>query len=338
MNESQKANNLTPLSFLKDYVLPFILPAKVANIGIVLLGAFGLTYLVQAEWLHIPDDKLFYSKTSLIGYAMITLVRMLLLLLVYVLITEHYKIKEYHTWGRNPGLGGFFICFLVGVPAMLLSVSAHNLFIFLELKLNNPLPHQIYYYVTTERSLLGYLLLLVIGLLLPILVEELFFRGLVYAVLPDRWWIRIPLPALLGTLFAVNRLEFIPLLLIGLCSSTVRYFTDSTLGSCLTRVGLFCSHTLLANIITEIEPDSVQNAMDYNRTVLYASLIALVLGLVMLIVLIKQLVYLHYLQKNEDLKCDSPEGKALPIPFYAHFHLDFFFGIAFLILCWITTK
>ena len=102
-------------------------------------------------------------------------------------------------------------------------------------------------------------------------------------------------------------------------------------------MGLFCSHTLLAPIITEVEPGAAQNAMDYNRTVLYASIIAAVLGVVMMLVLLKQLFFLRYLQKNEDLKCDSPEGKALPIPFYDHFHIDFLFGIAFLILCWVTS-
>ncbi|MBR5975177.1 MAG: hypothetical protein IK020_08350 [Clostridiales bacterium] len=337
MDETPRNERLSVDAFLKKYILPFFFPAKVPNFGIVLLGAFGLSYLLQYGWQHFPEDRLFYEKTSLIGYSMITLARLLILLLVYVLITEHYKIKEHSTWGRNPGLGGFFISFLVGVPAMLLSTSAHNLFIYLELRLDNPLPRQLYYYVTEEQSLYGLLLMLLIGIVLPILVEELFFRGLVVAVLPDHWYFRILIPAILGTLFAIDRLEFIPLLIIGLCCSAVRFFTDSTLCSCLTRVGLFCSHTLLAPIITEVEPGAAQNAMDYSRTVLYASVIAAVLGIVMMLVLLKQLFFLRYLQKNEDLKCDSPEGKALAIPFYDHFHIDFLFGVAFLILCWITS-
>ena len=337
MDETPKNESLTVVGVLNKYILPFFFPAKVPNLGIVMMGAFGLSYLLQYAWQRVPEERLFYEKTSLIGYSMITLARLLLLLLVYVLVTEHYKIQEHSTWGRNPGLGGFFISFLVGVPAMMLSTSAHNLFIYLELKLDNPLPRQLYYYVTEEQSLYGVLLLMVIGILLPILVEELFFRGLVYAVLPDHWYFRILLPAILGTLFAVNRLEFIPLLIIGLCCSCVRFFTDSTLCSCLTRIGLFCSHTLLAPILTEVAPDAAQNAMDYSRTVLYASLIGAVLGVVMMLVLLKQLFFLRYLQKNEDLRCDSPEGKALAIPFHAHLHIDFLFGVAFLILCWVTS-
>ncbi|MBO4927625.1 MAG: CPBP family intramembrane metalloprotease [Clostridiales bacterium] len=337
MQEPSPRKNLSAGSVLSDYILPFILPSSIPNLGVVLLGAFGLSYLLQMVWIRIPQEKLFFSKTSLIGYTLITLFRLLALLLVYVLVTEHYKVKEHHTWGRNPGLGGFFISFLVGVPAMLLSASVHNFFIYFELRMENPIPRQFYYYVTSEESIYGVLLLLVIGILLPILIEELFFRGLLYAVLPDRWWIRIPLPALLSTLFAINRLEFPALLVIGLCCSCVRYLTDSTLCSCLTRIGLFCARTLLSRIITIQDPDAVQNAMDYTRTTLYASLIALVLGVVMLIVLIKQMHILHYLQKNEDLKCESEEGKALKIPLREQFHLDLFFGIAFLILCWIMS-
>ncbi len=337
MEETPRNSTLTVDRFLKKYVLPFFFPAKVPNLGIVLFGAFGLSYLLQYAWQHFPEERLFYEKTSLIGYTMITLMRLLMLLLVYVLVTEHYKIKEHSTWGRNPGLGGFFISFLVGVPAMLLSVSAHNLFVYLQLRLDNPLPRQLYYYTTQENSLYGTLLLLLIGVFLPILVEELFFRGLVFAVLPDHFCFRIFLPAVLSTLFAVNRLEFIPLLLIGLCCSCVRFYTDSTLCSCLTRVGLFCSHTLLAKILTEVEPDAAQNAMDYSRTVLYASIIGAVLGVVMMLVLLKQLIFLRYLQKNEDLSCDSPEGKALSIPLVDHFHIDLLFGIAFLLLCWVTS-
>lgn len=334
MDEKSNSVGTILLAILKNRIIPFLLPASVPNIGIVMFGAFGLSYLIQYVWNVFSPDKLFYAKTSLIGYAIITLVRLLALLLVFVFVTEYYKVKDHHTWGRNPGLGTFFMSFLVGVPAMLLSTSAHNLFIYFELKQENPIPSQLYYYVTTENSLYSTLLLLVIGCLLPILIEELFFRGLVYAVLPDKWWIRIPVPALLSTLFAVNRLEFISFLIIGLCASMVRYYTDSALCSMLTRVGLFCMNILLAGILPTQDPDQVQNAIDYNRTTLYASIIALVLGIVMILVLIKQLVYIRYRMKNEDISCNTEEGKQLSIPLHDQFHIDFFFGLAFLALCW----
>lgn len=335
MDENKHSFGEIFLAVFKNRILPFLIPASVPNIGIVLLGAFSLSYLIQWGWTELAPDKLFYDKSSLIGYSIITLVRLLALLLVYVLVTEHYHVEDHHTWGRNPGLGVFFMSFLVGVPAYLLSCSSHNLFIFAELKMENPIPSQLYYYVTTENTIFSTLLLLVIGCILPVLIEELFFRGLVYSVLPDKWWIRIPLPALISTLFAMNRLEFIPFLIIGLCASAVRYFSDSTLCSILARICMYCMSILFSSILPYQEPDLVQNAIDYNRTTLYASVIGFVLGIVMMIVLLKQLVYVKYRIKNEDISCHSEEGRPIAIPLRDHFHIDFFLGVAFLVLCWV---
>ena len=171
----------------------------------------------------------------------------------------------------------------------------------------------------------------------PIIIEELFFRGLVFAVLPDKWWIRILVPAVLSSLFAVNRLEFLSLLVIGLCCSFVRYFTDNMLCSCLTRAGFFCTKILMASILPTQDPSEVQNAIDFDRMTIYASMIGIILGIVMILVLIRQLRLLRYLQKNEDMRCESEEGKPLSIPLREHFHIDFIIGVCCLLLCWIMS-
>ncbi len=337
MSDQQKRGSLSFPKILKDYVLPFLCPSSYPNLGIVLAGAFGLSFLLQMVWTELPEEKLFFSKTSLIGFSLITLFRLLALLLVYVLVTEHYKIGAHHTWGRNPGVGGFFLAFMVGVPAMMISVGIHNLFIYMELKMENPIPSQLYYYVTEEGSIYGLILMLIMVVVFPVLIEELFFRGLVYAVIPDKWWLRITIPAVLSTLFAVNRLELPSLLVIGLLCSCVRYFTDNALCSCLTRFGFFCTKILLSRFIPDQEPTAVQNAMDYDRMVIYASVMGVVLGFVMIIVLLRQLRLLRYLQKNEDMRCETEEGKPLAIPLQEHFHIDFVIGVAFLALCWIMS-
>lgn len=337
MAHQQKGGLPDFTSILKNNVLPFLLPSKYPNLGIVMAGGFGLTFLLQMIWQEIPEEKLFFSKTSLIGFSLITLFRLLSLLLVYVLVTEHYKIKEHHTLGRNPGLGGIFIAFITGVPAMLISVGVHNLFIYFELKIGNPIPPQLYYYITSENSVYGILLLLIMTVISPILIEELFFRGLVFSVLPDKWWIRILVPTLLSSLFAVNRLELPALLVIGFCCSFVRYFTENTFCSCLTRLGFFCMKILMSPILPTQDPSEVQNAIDYDRMTIYASMIGIILGLVMILVLIRQLRLLRYLQKNEDMRCESEEGKPLSIPLAEHFHIDFIIGVCCLILCWIMS-
>ena len=337
MSDQQKRGSLSFPKILKDYVLPFLCPSSYPNLGIVLAGAFGLSFLLQMVWTELPEEKLFFSKTSLIGFSLITLFRLLALLLVYVLVTEHYKIGAHHTWGRNPGVGGFFLAFMVGVPAMMISVGIHNLFIYMELKMENPIPSQLYYYVTEEGSIYGLILMLIMVVVFPVLIEELFFRGLVFAVIPDKWWLRITIPAVLSTLFAVNRLELPSLLVIGLLCSCVRYFTDNALCSCLTRFGFFCTKILLSRFIPNQEPTAVQNAMDYDRMVIYSSVMGVVLGLVMMMVLFRQLRLLRYLQKNEDMRCETEEGKPLAIPLQEHFHIDFVIGVAFLALCWIMS-
>ncbi len=337
MSDQQKRGSLGFPTILKEYVLPFLCPSSYPNLGIVMAGAFGLSFLLQMIWAELPEEKLFFSKTSLIGFSLITLFRLLALLLVYVLVTEHYKIGPHHTWGRNPGLGGYFLAFMVGAPVMMVSVGVHNLFIYMQLKMENPIPPQLYYYVTEEGSVYGLILKVIMVVVLPVLIEELFFRGLVYAVIPDKWWLRISIPAILSTLFAVNRLELPVLLITGLLCSCVRYFTDNAICSCLTRFGFFCVRILLSKYLPTQDPAAVQNAMDYDRMTIYASIIGIVLGLVMIMVLLRQLRLLRYLQKNEDMRCGTEEGKPLSIPLREHFHIDFVLGIAFLALCWIMS-
>ncbi|MBP5492640.1 MAG: CPBP family intramembrane metalloprotease [Clostridiales bacterium] len=334
MEESSRDWKKLLLSFWRNRIYPFVCPPKHPNIGLILMAAFGLSFVMQMIWQGLPEDKLFFSKTSLIGYSFVMVFRLLALLLIYVFTVEQFEISEHHTWGRNPGLGAFFMSFLVGVPCMLISVSAHNLFIFAELKMENPIPSQLYYYVTTESSRYGLILILLVTVILPALIEELFFRGLVYGLLPEKWYLRIPIPALLSTLFATNRLEFFTFFAIGLCASFVRYYTDSVLCCSLMRIGMACATLFLSELLPTQDPQTVQNAIDYNRTVLYSSFIALGIGCVMAMVIFGQLFYFHYRQKEEDRVYDSAEGKALSIPTAAHFRLGFFLGILFLILCW----
>ena len=322
-------------SIWKNYIYHFLRLPKYPDLGLLLTTAFGFSFLIQMIWQDIPDEKLFFSKTSLIGYSIVTLVRLMALLAIFVFTSEHFKIKEYHLWGRNPGLGAFFMSIMAGIPAMLIATSTHNLFIFLELKLENPIPGRLYYYVTSEKSIFGIALVFIITILLPAIVEELFFRGLLFTALPDKWWVRIPIPALLSTLFATDRLEFLMFLVIGLFASAIRYFTGNVLCACAMRLGIACASTLLERVISIQDPSSVQNSIDYSRTVLYASIISLVIGLVMMTVLFRQLRFYRYLQKNEDLHCNTEEAKPLAIPVLEHFRIGFFIGITFLILCWL---
>lgn len=322
-------------SVWKNRIYPFVCPPKYPNIGLLMLCTFGISLLTQLIWQAIPESKLFFSKTSIIGYSVIMLFRLLLLLLTYVFVSEHFKIEEYHTWGRNPGLGAFFMSFLVGVPAMLLSIGLHNLFIFWELKLENPIPSQLFYYVTNDSSQESVYLVIFITILLPTLIEELYFRGLFFAVIPRKWYLSIFIPALLSALFATNRLEFLSLLSIALCTSLVRYYTDSVLCSCFTRIGLVCSTVLLNSLLSPQDPETVQNAIDYSRTVLYSSVIGIAIAVVMLLVLFRQLRDFRALRINEDEKTEDDSAKPLEIPLKAHFRLGFFLGILFLILCWV---
>ncbi|MBO4495230.1 MAG: CPBP family intramembrane metalloprotease [Clostridiales bacterium] len=318
-----------------DYIFPFLRLPKYPDLGLLLTTAFGFSFLIQTIWQNIPDEKLFFSKTSLIGYSIVTLVRLMVLLAIFVFTGEHFKIKEHHLWGRDPGLGGVFMSILAGVPAMLIATSVHNLFIFFELQLENPIPGRLYYYVTNESSLFGVALVFIITILLPAIVEELFFRGLLFSILPDKWWIRIPVPALLSTLFATNKLEFLMFLVIGLFASGIRYFTGNVLCSCAMRLGLACASTLLEKVISVQDPSSVQNSIDYSRTVLYASYISLGIGIVMMLVLFRQLRYFKYLQHNEDLHCNTEEAKPLAIPVFEHLRIGFFIGVALIALCWL---
>ena len=128
---------------------------------------------------------------------------------------------------------------------------------------------------------------------------------------------------------------FFSFLIIGLFASTVRYFTGNVLCSCLMRGGIVSTTILLEHFLSAQDPGSIQNAIDYSRTVLYSSGIALCVGIVMMLVIIKQLRYYRYLQRNEDIRCNTPEARPIQIPLWAHFRLDFFAGIVFIILCWV---
>ena len=142
---------------------------------------FGACALAEAVllllWQFIPQSVLVWSKTSLIGFSIINVCRLMVaFLLPLVFFISRYAIADRHVYGTNPGFGAVLHSIVAGFPAMLLFVSVHNLIARFIILRGIPVPRPAVSCTVLDTSKEATLLFLLVGSILPILLEELFFR------------------------------------------------------------------------------------------------------------------------------------------------------------------
>lgn len=263
-----------------------------ATIGAVVLFCAAFSTFVTLIWKFLPDSFLPFAKTSLIGFSVITLVRLFLSLLLPILFfSVRYKIQDTLIMGRYPGIGAALLSFLIGCPASLILVAIHNLLIRFFVSKGIALALPSFFYSSEDISIESRLLALAAAFLIPILLQELFFRGLLFSVWPHGHAV-FPKMLLSGFLFAVfmqNPVDFIPLFLLGVLLAYVRQTTDNFLCPVITQIAMLVTYCLFSSLLpfTDYITSAITN--DPDPVSLYTAVAALVMSLLAFLPVLAQL-------------------------------------------------
>ncbi len=316
----------------KNRIYPLIRPPKQVNLGLTIVFVSMASLLLQIVWQCVPESVLTFSKTSIIGYSLITILRLSVALLApFIFISEKYLISLPQMFGRNPGFGAFIISFFIGFPAMMIYTALHNLTIFALLHTEYKMPLASFFFITTDESIEARLLIMLTAVLLPILIEECFFRGLVFTAIPGKPVYRIVIPAIFYALWAMNPIDAFALFLLGLLSGFVRHATDNIGCSILMQIGMFCSYLLFSGNLALQDATTTTNAIDFDRSILYGSIIYLVIATILITYILRQLSkYSESLQLERGMVIS---GNVEQSP-KKHIRTGFFVGLLCIIISW----
>lgn len=252
------------------------------SLGPALLAMAFLNAVITLGWIYLPDGILPFSKTSLIGYSVITVARLLLaLLLPAVFFTSWYRLPDKRILGTYPGMGAFLFSILIGIPASVIAVAVHNLctrfFVLHDIVFASPA----FSFVTEDVSSESRFLMYGVAFLIPILVQEIFFRGFLFSVWPrpQGTLVKITLSALLFALFMQYPEEFFLFLALGLLLGYIRHATDNILCPILTQISMVVTYSLFSRFLPWLDRAAIRSAADLDKVSLYAAVAVLTINL-----------------------------------------------------------
>lgn len=322
-------------SRLSQFTSLLSIPSK-PTVGFVFGACALLSTVLLLIWYVIPDSILAFSKTSLIGFSIINVCRLLICLLFpFVFIVSRYKIPEKRLFGMNPGIGAYIISLLAGFPAMLLFVSIHNLTSRFLLINNIFPPAPAIFFVSEDQSTEAILLSLIVGALLPILLQELYFRGLLYGILPGQLsgfrgnvWI-----AMLFAVYMLSPVDFLGYFLLGLLLGYIRSSTDNLFCPMLTQVSMVGCLYAFRTLLPYLNTSEIRSHIDIDPTLLYISVTSIVMGSLCLFPILTQLRRIADFLRME--KIDDPPKE--PSPIRQHIGWSFWLGLLFFAGVWVLT-
>lgn len=251
-------------------------------LGPALLVMAFLNAVFTLVWIYLPDGILPFSKTSLIGFSVITLARLFLTLLVPALFFAYwYRLPDKRILGTYPGMGAFLFSFLIGIPASVIAVSVHNLLTRFYVLNGISFAAPAFSFVTGDTSDESRILIYGVVFLIPILVQEVFFRGLLFSVWPrpQGTLVKIVLGALLFALFMQYPEEFFLFFVLGLLLGYIRHATDNLLCPILAQISMVLTYGVFSRFLPWLDRTQIRSAADLDKVSLYAAVAVLIINL-----------------------------------------------------------
>lgn len=258
---------------------------KQLHFGFVFLCVSVLSAILMTSWTAIPESVLTYSKTSALGFAIISILRAFIcLLLPVVFLSTRYALSGKQLAGKFPGFGILIISMLAGFPASLIFTALHNLSLYYYITNRFRIPLPSFFYAGLDPSPLSLALVLVAGVVLPTIAQEVFFRGLLFTSLPQKWQngFGIVLIAFVFAVFMLNPVDFWAYFFLGLLLGYVRMTTDSVVASILTQGAMVGFMFLLAPLIPFIDIAEAQTRIDIDPSIPYVAITSIAIGLLAL--------------------------------------------------------
>jgi membrane protease YdiL (CAAX protease family) len=257
------------------------------------------------------------------------------LLLPVMFFAFRYKLEDARILGRNPGFGAVLLSVLIGCPMSLILVAMHNLIVRFFVAKGIALTLPAFFYVSADTSIESRLLALASAFLIPVLLQELFFRGLLFSVWPHS--AARPLKILLsGFLFAVfmqNPVDFIPLLLMGIVLAYIRQSTDHFLCPVLTQISMLLTYCIFSSLLPYLDYISASISNDSSLVSVYVSAAALVMSLLAFLPVLAQLRRISIEKTQIDLLQEKNEDDSTSI--HGQFGWTFLLGIILFAVNWV---
>ena len=260
------------------------------------MSAFAFLWLSVANallflaWTFLPETFFPFAKNSLVGFSLISLIRIFFcLFLPFLFFTFFGGLSTASYFGQNPGISWTILSFLTGVPCALFVVSTHNILFHFILLRGFKIPLPSYYLslnsLTDTRSKI---LFLFAGVILPILASEVFFRGILQPIFPQRknGIINIFLTACVFSLFLQSPIDFLPALILGILLGFVRKYAGHVLCSMITFLVTAGLIYLLSPLLPFLPYTTSRGDIDAGNTVFTNSCIAFVVGILFLCILL----------------------------------------------------
>ena len=266
--------------------------SSTATIGDTVLFCAAFSTVISLIWKFLPDTILPFAKTSLIGFSVITLVRLFFSLLLPVMyFSFRFQIKDIRIMGRNPGIGAVILSFLIGCPTVLILVAMHNLLIRFFVSKGISLLLPAFFFASDDVSIESRLLVLAAAFVIPVLLQELFFRGLLFAVWPRSTAVlpKVLVSGLLFALFMQNPVDFIPLFVLGIILAYVRQVTDNFVCPVITLISMLVTYYMFSSLLPYLDYITVSVTTDPDSVSLYSAIAALVMSLLAFLPVLSQL-------------------------------------------------
>ena len=289
--------------------------------GTLLLLHALLAILLQILRFVVPDAMADFLSDDITGYVSSALMMQgLCILLPVVYVMFHFSVPASVVPGPSSPTGGWIIMSAtVGVPAAIVFTGINNGFVYALTRNGIILPSS----AMATADIVGepnyFLVVLLLSVLLPGIVEELMFRGIIQGSMEAVGGpvVTILIPAAAFAVFHVNILFIVAPFLAGLLLGYVRHKTGTVYASILTHITMNLTILLMNPLLPQLTSEYVSTMS--SNAVLYASLIS---ALVASVALIPMLIAFSSVRTKRRLRLKVDDA----------FPVDHKFVIGFLVL------
>ncbi len=258
--------------------------------GTLMLFATIIAIVTNIVWAKIPVESLNLSRYNLNGVFFKSLLEFLLAMLIpSVVVFKLFSLKQTEVLGKTKqNSTAYILTALMGIPLALVITGLHNVTIFILDKLGVSVTFKNHFAINQSPSILGFILMLSVLVLIPAIVEEFMFRGVLQASLrnPERLQLSLLLTATASSLFFKNIMFVVVYLAISLVLSLVKEAADNLLIPILLHISISTS-LLLMQYFLPLYSSAIELKSIDGRSKFYTTLILAVVAIVLLIPLFK---------------------------------------------------
>jgi len=249
-----------------------------------------------------------------------------LILLPTLLVILAASVPASSLLGGLPRPGSLILSVTIGIPAAVVFQGMNNLLIYILIKSGIHLPDPSGSFSLSGDSLLSrpwpiILMVVLISVAMPGLVEELMFRGVIFASLGSAGAVASAIfwQAAAFAVFHADPLFLLPPFLTGLLLAAIRQRSGSLLPAILAHMSLNLSLLALNPLLPRLTAQYLMQGTSQSSSLLYASLIAACIAAVAFVPLLILILHLQV----------KPAATAQRLHFWP---ADWKFGLAFILL------